>query len=522
MIPESKKVALEVGAMATSGHLLAKVVSVPLGLYVASVLGPSGYGVLAMVVTVAQYMGYANLGMLTNLTREVPMAYGRGDKVAATRIYGVVAFNYALATLVSLGVFWVFFAIGNVPSGLTLVHAVLLTVIVVTANSESYFYSVLKGEGRFVLYGRYEFVRPVVTPVSNAVMVWAFGLSGMIASIAVQHMIGFGFLVRFMELPPLRLRIDLAETRRLMSTGLKMYFNKILDGLFTSTAIVLGLRYLSPAEVGILSFSLGALAAGKVPFATIIGVTIDRQIMLIAGRAENRSAEVIDPAQFRRFFETPFAVYLLWLTLVVGCFALFYGYAVQVFLTEFRAAVWLLPVLFLGLTFYNARTFALSYIDGTRQMGRRSRAMLIGILANACGCLVVLALGWKGLGLAVALSFSMVVVSLQLLIPVLREVGAVRSGGRFVVPRLVLLLLFLAVVVAGLIHISPTPASAPNGAPGVWRWGASAADLGARMVLFATISYAGFALMFRGVGLHEEVSKLVRHGMSRIRGWRMA
>lgn len=522
MISDGKKAALEVGAMVTTGHLLAKVVSVPLGLYVASELGPSGYGVLALVVTIVQYIGYANLGMLTSLTREVPMAHGRGDTEAASRIYGVVAFNYALATLVSLGAFWAFFVSGRAPSELTFLHAALLTVIVVTANSESYFYSAMKGEGQFTLYGRYQFVRPILDPVSNAVLVWAFGLSGMIASIAVQHVIGLGFLVRFLEMPRVRFLVDLTETRRLMSTGVKMYFNKILDGLFISTAIVLGLRFLSPDEVGILSFSLGALAAGKVPFATIFGVTVDRQMMLVAGRARNHPTEALDLTQFRRFFETPFAVYLLWLTLVVGCLALFYGYAVQVALTEFRAAVWLLPVLNLGFMLYNARSFALSYIDGTGQMGRRSRAMLIGIVANACGCLVVLTLGWKGMGLAVALSCSMVVVSLQLLIPVLREVGAAGRGGPFVVLRLALLACLLAVVVACLIHVPPVAAAGPSGASGVWGWGARAADVAARMVIFAMICYGGFALVFRRVGLHAEVAKLVSHVISKITEWRMA
>jgi O-antigen/teichoic acid export membrane protein len=59
---------IDSGALAVVGNLGGKFLSVPVGVYTASVLGPQGYSVLTAVTVFTQYLGYLNLGMLSNLT----------------------------------------------------------------------------------------------------------------------------------------------------------------------------------------------------------------------------------------------------------------------------------------------------------------------------------------------------------------------------------------------------------------------------------------------------------------------
>ena len=39
-------------------------------------------------------MGYVNVGMLGNLTREIPIAYGKGDRGEVDFVYSVVSQHY--------------------------------------------------------------------------------------------------------------------------------------------------------------------------------------------------------------------------------------------------------------------------------------------------------------------------------------------------------------------------------------------------------------------------------------------
>ncbi len=506
--------------MAATGGLLSKVVSIPIGLYVASVLGPSGFGTLALVLTIVQYMSYANLGFLSNLVREVPMAYGRDDIVSVERVYGVVAFNFFISTLIVLGVFWVIFSLSDGLTGLTVNHAVLLTLIVLCGNVESFLYSAMKGEGRFELYGRYELLRPFFVPIANAVLVWAFGLTGMIASHVVIHFLGLTFLIYFLRLPRIRFRADLAETRRLMSTGMKIYFNKILDGLLVSTAVLLGLIFLKPAEVGLLVFAVNSISAGRVPFATLFSVTVDRKIMLIAGAIEDRAERAASFEGFRRFFGTPFAVYFLWISFFIGTITLFFGYAVQVFLLDFRRASVFLAVLYVGVTVYSARSFALSFINGIGKMERSSRALLVGIATNIVLCLFALGLELGAFGLAMALSVSMVIVSIQMLSFALTELFGSVATSRAELVRIGGLAVGLGLVVAALIHAPLLAASAVGGSTDLAVWVVRVSDLGLRLIIFLVICYVGFALAFRDVGLHAEVRALLQFLIHRFKEWK--
>ena len=74
-----KSYTLEAVSFSLVANMFGKFVSIPAGIYIASQLGPSGFGLVAIVNLLLQYIGYLNLGMLGNLTREVPIAYGKKD-----------------------------------------------------------------------------------------------------------------------------------------------------------------------------------------------------------------------------------------------------------------------------------------------------------------------------------------------------------------------------------------------------------------------------------------------------------
>ena len=61
------------GQYITASAVLGKFISIPTNIFIAKILGPESYGVLAIIDTIMIYMSYTNLGMLMNLERQVPI-----------------------------------------------------------------------------------------------------------------------------------------------------------------------------------------------------------------------------------------------------------------------------------------------------------------------------------------------------------------------------------------------------------------------------------------------------------------
>jgi O-antigen/teichoic acid export membrane protein len=496
----SRQEAIDSGILATLGNVLGKLVSVPVAVYVAAALEPEGFGVLAVATVVISYLSYANLGMLGNLTREVPMAHGRGDHAEVARIYSTIGTNYVLTTLAGLGLLWGARALGFSYGGsLTIEHFVVITVIVLAANAESFFYTSVKGEGQFRLFGQYELVRPLAAAAVQFALVYWLGLLGMLLSLAVMHLVGLGFIVARLKLPPLRWRIDLARTVALMRTGVFMYANKILDGVLASIGIIVAGHGLTTGDVGLLSFALGFASLTKVPFANIFTVSITRHMAVESGRSGENRYEA-----FQKYFGAIYGVYLLLLAAGLGCLVLFYGVVIDVYLQTFRGALPLLVLLYFALGFYNARYFLYAYINATGQMNRRAAILVVGILVAGLGGEVAL---WAGAGLrgvAVAVAAAMIVVSVHTVWVCFTQIfGHWRQAAAFLA-RLSGLTLVLTVVLAALLALAP----AVPPAPGWTDWMTLAAALAGRSTVFLAVCYAGFLLTFRRAGLQAEVYAL--------------
>lgn len=408
-LSEGKKETVKSGLLSATGGILGKVLAVPVNIIVASILGTAGYGILAVINVIIQYLGYLNLGMLSNITREVPLAHGRGDNQEVQTIYGTISSNYALTTCIGLIVLWIGFNLGFDFEGQILtIHLSIVSCVVIVANTHSFFYSMVKGEGQFITYGQYELVSRLFTPVGTLTLVWFFGLNGMLLSLMWTHVLGLGFLLWQLDYPSFRPAFNWSKTKELMSTGLLMYLNKIIDGVFASIAIIIAGKYLNVDQVGILGFALGFASAKKLPFARVLWVTTGRKMALEGGKHG-----LEDKSIFVRFFETPYFIYLMVLSALLGLLILFYSEAVRYFLPDFRDSIAILVPLFFALTFYNARLFAYSYINVTRQMNSRTLILGVGLTTNALLGWAAIQLGYGVMGLAMSVALSMMVVSVH-------------------------------------------------------------------------------------------------------------
>ena len=82
--------------------IFSKFLTFPIGIYVANVVGAEGYGFLGIATVTAQFITYANLGILNGLNRELPIAKGLNDEKTEHDIYNAVFTFLVLRTLLPL------------------------------------------------------------------------------------------------------------------------------------------------------------------------------------------------------------------------------------------------------------------------------------------------------------------------------------------------------------------------------------------------------------------------------------
>ena len=504
-ISEGKKETVKSSLLSAGGGLIGKVLAIPVNLIVASVLGTAGYGVLAVINVIIQYIGYLNFGMLSNITREVPLAYGQGNTREVRTIYGTISANFAVTTCFGLVALWVAFFLGFDFGGEILtVHLLIVTAVVVVANTHSFFYSMVKGEGKFITYGQYELVSRVLTPFGTLVLVWYLGLNGMLLSLMWTHIIGLAFLLWQLEYPSFRPSFNWGKTKELMSTGLLMYINKIIDGVFISIAIILAGRFLTTDDVGVLGFALGFASIKKLPFARVFSVTINRKMALEGGEHG-----LEDKSRFARFFGTPFIIYLFVLSVLMGAMVLFYSVAVDLFLPDFKKAVPILQLLFFALVFYNARFFAYSYINVTRQMNTRTLILAVGVIINAVAGYIAIKWGYGVMGIAFSVALSMMVISIHTIFFTFGQIFSSKWAAPAFLFRLLIISVSLTGLLYGAVHVTWIPG--PDNASSVVSYSLVFIELALEGLAFALISLGLHVILFPREKVMAEVWKLVSY-----------
>ena len=504
-ISEGKQETVKSSLLSAAGGLLGKILAIPVNLIVASVLGTTGYGVLAIINVIIQYLGYLNLGMLTNITREVPLAYGQGNTEEVRTIYGTISANFAVATCFGLMILWASFFLGfNFGGEILTVHLLIVTAVVVVANTHSFFYNLVKGEGQFITYGQYELVSRVLTPFGTLVLVWYLGLNGMLLSLMWTHIIGLAFLLWQLEYPSFRPAFNWAKTKELMGTGLLMYINKIIDGVFISIAIILAGRFLTTEDVGVLGFALGFASIKKLPFARVFSVTVNRKMAIEGGEHG-----LEDKSRFARYFGTPYIIYLFILSLLLGAMVLFYSVAVDLFLPDFKKAVPILQLLFFSLVFYNARFFAYSYINITRQMNARTLILAVGVTINAVAGYIAIKLGYGVMGIACSVALSMLVISVHTIFFVFGQV----YKSRWAAPAFLLRLLIISVSLTGLLYgaANITWLPGPEAASPIVSYAIVFMEMALEGGVFALVSLGLHVFLFPREKVFDEVWKLASY-----------
>jgi O-antigen/teichoic acid export membrane protein len=331
----------------------------------------------------------------------------------------------------------------------------------------------------------------------------------MLLSLIFTHILGLGFILYKIKLPRLIFRLNPRKTKELFSTGILMYFNKIIDGFFISIVILLASKFMTSSDVGILSFALGFAAISKIPFATILTVNIDRRMAYEGGKFSETQYE-----NYSKFFGSIYVIYLLLLSMFLGIFVIFYMITLNIFLQKYILAMPILIILFFALNFYNARYFMNSYINVTRQMNKRSVVLIVGILINIVFGYISIKLGFGIIGLASVTAFSMIVISVQTIFIVFRQV----FGNTLKVYSFLLKILIISGTTTALLYFFKdfTFINYEYNYHDIFQTSLAVLDFISKSIVYTLVVFLLFIGLFRNDKIYTEIRTLLYYTFSKL------
>jgi len=508
MVLNTKQETVKVGVLTLIANLLGKSISIPTSIIIASILGPKDYGLLAVVNIIIQYMSYLNLGVLMNLSREVPMAYGKNDLDEVTLLKNIVFTNYTITTVFSIFLLWILVHLGfDYKESLNYSLVFIITFLVFLSNLDSFFHNYVKGEGKFIIFGQYELIIKIGLPISNVLLVYFFGIYGMFYSMMIGHIIGFLFIYTQLNTPKLKFKFNWHKSKILFRTGFVMYLNKIIDGILISVGVLISSKFLTQSDVGVLSYAMVIASATKVPFADILSITVNRQMAVDSGKYGEDDFSI-----YTKYFGKPLILFLLLTTTILGIIVLIYTYSINAFLPKFSASIPLFRILFFAVVFYNSRYFLFGYLNATRQMNKRTFITIISIFVTLASALLFVYLNLGIYGVALGVSIGFIVISINTVIVTFTQVFQKRSIALLFLTKLLvisMLLTFLLFLSGEITVFSNNDFFNYFGKVGILT-----IDFMIKILIFMILSFLLFSILFKEYGIVNEFKKIWNYSKS--------
>jgi len=417
-ISSEKKETIKVSSLMVAASVFGKAISVPSNFIVAGLLGPSLLGNIAIINLIVQWSGYTQLGFLTGLWRNVPLAYGRGDPEEARRLSDVTFSIYTILSGLTVVIFLAVFAmrprfVGFMDWRL----ASLVGAIIFVGKANSFLRTYVTAEGKFMVLARLEFIAQLVVPSIILGLVLAYGFNGWVVALLLSHLLPGVLCYVWLGRPRFRFKLDFPKIRELMSVGSVLYVNNVMEGLFMSIGTIVTASMMSPDAVGLYAFAAVVAAGSNVPFSDGFVIIMRRKMLVEVGQFGSETK-----THFRKYLEKYYVLYSLMMSFFIGNLIILYFHVVNWYLPKFKESLVVLLVLFAGYMVYGSRVILLNYLNATSQLSKRSAALVAGLLVNATLSYTFVSMGYGILGVAAACSVSFVVISVGLIFTVYGQV----------------------------------------------------------------------------------------------------
>ena len=440
---------ISLGKYITASAVLGKFISIPTNIFIAKILGPESYGVLAIIDTIMIYMSYTNLGMLMNLERQVPIEKAKSLKNEIEITYSTSFSNYFFTTIFSVALILTSFLFGfTFKTDGSIGILIIISFTLLSRNLNSAVSTYIKAEGEFDVFGKNTFLLTFLRPTLTLFFAYFYGLYGLLFAMILLNVISSIYIynlspsIRFFQI-----KWNKKKTQKLFGTGIRLFIGNKLESFLFTTGVLIISNFGTIEEVGIYSFAYMLISVRQFPFSKAISIVVNREMNLKAGEKGEKNYK-----EFYSFFQKNLAIYLLLVVLVMGTILLVFNVIVESFLLKYINSIPLMYIFF-GLTvIHSSRIYSDYYFNATNQMVVKIKHTSIAIIISLILGTLSMKLNWGGIGVATSITLSIVITALPQIYKAFVQVSSSKQESYFILSKLILITILLQVLVFFLSH----------------------------------------------------------------------
>lgn len=497
-LSDEKKVAVNVSLKSSLGLVLGMALRVPLNIVSAWLLGPVNLGAFKIIDLIGRYADYNHLGMLQAITRQVPLAMGRGDAKEAEAVKDICFSSNLLTTLLTMIVLWVLFLSGvNFKGSFDLTIMVMVSFILFFQRADSLLHNYIKGIGNFDLIAKRNLYLNNLMPLVSLGFLAIWKLKGLVFGTLILSLLGFIYYFHGLQRIRFNFKLPLKKTWELMKIGFILFTNKTADGLFWTADLTIIALMLSKLDVGLYGFALGSVSA-VTGFISMLNMIVYRKILLERSTAKNANKF----SYFKKYPENYIPLLLTISGMLLGSIYLGYTFIVDVFLDKYSESIPLIILLSFGYLCFVTRYFTFSFLNATDQLRYQVFYTLFATALNYGLDYLFIKAGYGIIGVALGCSISFVVVSGMMLLHVYQNIYNKFSFGVIHLSKIIgcsLLLCSLMWIFSQVMIISP---DSGNLFIKILYHGA---DAGIKLIIYLMLCLGLFSIVFRRENLFSNI-----------------
>jgi len=401
MVHAEKRQIIKESSAFTGSTLAAMMIRNVRAIFIAGVLGATGYGIWNALLLVVDYGQHAHLGVLDAVNWRIPYKRGQGDELAVQELR-----NNSFGWILALGItitFAVFAASFFIPAryssiwrwGIRVVSLVFLLQYLY-----NYLFLLYKTEKRFVALGKASITLVIVNTVVVVSLALRYDIWAVFLGAIVAPAVALVYLVRKSGGLP-RPRLDLKATKQYIILGFPLMLTGVIGLMLKSLDRIMVIWFFNATHLGYYAFAVML----SLPITMIAGL-ISQPFIPRYFEAYGRSS---DMWKHRGLLKkaTLSVVYLA--PLLIGFVVIGAPFVVGLwFLSDFAPSLPLVTILALG-AYFHAISFMFWNVLVSQKL--QNRLLLLSIASLAINftlnvTLVSLGFGLVGIAIATAISFA--------------------------------------------------------------------------------------------------------------------
>ncbi len=306
-------------------------------------LDPANMGYYSIVITVASYGVFLQFGLMSGLTRELPVLLGKDEKETGANLVGET--TTTVISIQSVLIFIYFLTLFFIPfEDATKKDAFYLAGLIVIPNQLiSLVMLRLRSEQRVLNFAFLQFIIALSMVLIGTVAIQYLEFKGAIITLGVVNLLGF-LIVTITYLPPVNyFHFNFKELTYLLQIGFPMMLAGVVAGFYLTIDKLFIFAKATPAEIGVYQIALLPMTFGIIINSMAYQYITPR---LLFEFGEGKSLDYL----FKRSFVA--SLLLMALMIFIAPFILIMiRYLIENWLTLYQDSLPLMQIFYIGAVF---------------------------------------------------------------------------------------------------------------------------------------------------------------------------